>query len=133
MRKAPYLLAAATLSGLALMATSSSASPLASGLASGDATLPALNEGLVQDVQAWFCQGKRSDWDPEQYRFCGGGYRYYDYYDDYGPGYGYASPGYGYGYPYGYQGYGVGIVPFIGFGLGVGRHHRHHHHSGGWH
>ena len=128
MRKAPYLFAVAAISGLASMAISSSASPLASGLASGGATLPALNEGLVQDVQAWSCQGKRKDWTPEQYRFCRGYYDYYDDYEDYGPGYRYPPPGYGYGY--GYQGYGIGVVPFIGLGFGNGRHH---HHSGGWH
>ena len=131
MRKAPYLLAVAAICGLSLMATSSSASPLASGLASGGAPLPPLNEGLVQEVQAWSCRGKRSDWTSEQRRFCGGHYDYYDYYEDYGPRYGprygYASPDYGYGY----QGYGPGVFPFpfIGFGFGGGRHH---HHGGGW-
>jgi len=124
MRKAPYMFALAAISGLGLMAGSSSASSLAIGLASGRATLPALTEGLVQKVQAWSCQVKRRDMTLEQRRFCDGYYDYDDY-EDYGPGYGYASPGYGYGY----QGYGLG-VPFIGFEFGGGHHH--HHHGGKW-
>jgi len=122
MRKAPYMFALAAISGLGLMAGSSSASSLAIGLASGRATLPALTEGLVQKVRAWSCQEKRRDMTLEQRRFCDG---YYDDYEDYGPGYGYASPGYGYGY----QGDGLG-VPFIGFEFGSGHHH--HHHGGKW-
>jgi hypothetical protein len=126
MRKTPYLLAVAAISGLALMAASSSASPLASALASGSATLPALNEGLVQKVQAWSCQEKRRDMTLQQRRFCDGYYDDYDDYEDYGPGHGYASPEYDYGYP----GYGLGVVPFLSFGFNGGRHH--HHHGGKW-
>jgi hypothetical protein len=71
MRKAPYLLAVAAISSLALMAISSPASPLAGGLASGSGILPTLNGGLVQNVQAWWsCQGKRRDWTIQQRRFC---------------------------------------------------------------
>jgi hypothetical protein len=126
MRKAPYLLAVAGISGLALMAPSSSASPFASGLATGSAALLALNEGLVQKVQAWSCQEKRRDMTPEQRRFCDGYYDdYYDDYDDYGYGYAYPAPGYGYGYP----AYGLGVVPFLSFEFDGGRRH---HHWGKW-
>jgi hypothetical protein len=125
MRKAPYLLAMAAISGLALMAPSSSASPLTSGLASGSATLHTLNEGLVEKVQAWSCQEKRRDMTLEQRRFCDG-YDYDDDYDDYGPHYGYGYPGDSYGYP----GYGLGVVPFLSFGFDGGRHR--HHRGGEW-
>lgn len=121
MKKAPYLLAAA---GLMFMATSSLASPLASGLASGSGGLPALEDGLVRKVQAWSCREKRRDMTVEQRRFCDG---YYDDYEDYGPDYGYAypAPGYDYGYPV----YGLG-VPFLSFEFDGGRRHRHH--GGNW-
>ena len=124
MRKAPYLFALAAIGGLAFVAPSTSASPLASGLG-----LPAPVASLVLNVQAWSCQEKRSDWSLEQRRFCDG-YGYYDDYGDYGPGYGYAypAPGYGYGYP----GYGLGVVPFLSFGFDGGRRHHHRHHGGNW-
>ena len=72
MRKAPCLLAVAAISCLALMVISSSASPLAGGLGSGSGISPALNGGLVQNVQAarGSCQGKRRDWTIQQRRFC---------------------------------------------------------------
>jgi hypothetical protein len=125
MRKALYLLAA--ISGLALMTTSGSANPLASGIASGGATLPALNEGLLQNAQAWSCQEKRRDMTLAQRRFCDGYDDEYDEYDDYGPNYGYGYPAYDYGYP----GYGLGVAPFLSFEFDGGRrHHRHHH--GNW-
>src|SRR5215207_556965 len=53
LRKALYQLAVASISGLMLTATSSSASPIAGGLASGSKIFPELNGGLVQNVQAW--------------------------------------------------------------------------------
>jgi hypothetical protein len=70
MRKALYLLAVMAISGLALMAIPSSTRPLAGGLASGSGILPALNGGLVQNVQSWACQGKRRDWTIQQRRIC---------------------------------------------------------------
>jgi hypothetical protein len=71
MRKAPYLLAVAAISGLMLTATSDgSAGPLAGGLASGSEILRSPNGDLVQNVQAWSCQGKRRDWTVQQRRFC---------------------------------------------------------------
>jgi hypothetical protein len=72
MRKAPYVLAVTAISGLALMVISSSASLLAGPLASGSGIPPALNGGLVQNVQAAreSCQGKRRDWTIQQRRFC---------------------------------------------------------------
>jgi hypothetical protein len=126
MRKVPYLLAAASIIGLVSVATTSSASPLASGLATGSTAMSVLNGDPVEKVQAWSCQEKLRDMTLEQRRFCRGDYD--DYYDDgygyYGPGY--VSPGYGYGYPT----YGLGI-PFLGFEFGDGHHH--HHHWGKWH
>jgi hypothetical protein len=115
MRKPKFLLALAPCC-LALMAISSSASPLASGLASKNATLPALNNGLLQKVQSWPCREKRKDMSADERRFC---YRYYHryYYYDYPV---YESPAYGYGYPvyvrpaypvyeYGYPAYGYPV------------------------
>ena len=120
MRKAPYLFALAAIGSLAFVAPSTSASPLAGGLA-----LPTLEAGSVLKVQAWSCQEKRRDMTLEQRRFCDGYYD--DDYGDYGPGYGYAypAPGYGYGYPV----YGLG-APFLSFEFNGGR--RHHHHRGNW-
>ena len=113
MRKLKFLLTLAPCT-LALMAISSSANPLASGFAPNSATLPALNNGLVQKVQAWPCREKRKDMTAEERRFC---YRYYHRYYDYGyPVYEYGYPVYDYGYPaydysypvyeYGYPAYG---------------------------
>jgi hypothetical protein len=126
LRKASYLLAAAAISGLALAATPSSASPLASGLATTNTALPVLNEGLVQKVHGWHCKRKfsnRRGWHRHR-KAC----RNYDYYDDY-----YDDDYYDYGYypryrrHYGYPGYGFG-VPFFSFGFGgFGGHHGHHH------
>lgn len=125
MTKTPFLLAVTAISGFALMATSSSAGPLAGSLAFGSAPLPTLDNGLVQNVQAWSCQEKRRDMTLEQLRFCDGYYDYDDY-EDYGPGYGYPA------YDYGYPGYGLGVVPFLSFGFDGGRRHHHRHHGGGW-
>jgi hypothetical protein len=91
MRKVPYLLAAAAISGLALSATPSSASPLASGLASGNAAIPQASEGLVQKVHGWHC---RKRWSRRlgahrHRRAC----RDYDYYS-------YGYPGFGFGVPF---------------------------------
>jgi hypothetical protein len=60
MRKLPYLIATAALSGLALSAAPASASPITSGLANGN--VPAVSEdGLVQKVHRWHCR-KRYGW-----------------------------------------------------------------------
>src|SRR5690349_23110422 len=80
MRKPKFLLALAPCC-LALMAISSSASPLASGLASKNATLPALNNGLLQKVQSWPCREKRKDMSADERRFCYRYYHRYYYYD----------------------------------------------------
>jgi hypothetical protein len=138
MRKAPYLLGVIGI-GFSSLANSASASPLASGLANGEATLPALTDSRVEKVQLWSCREKISDMTVEQRRFClrygyayppygyGYGYPRYRYaYPRYGYRYAYPRYGYGYGYPrygYGYPGYGLAL-PLVGFGLGywAGRH-----------
>jgi hypothetical protein len=124
MRKAKFLLTLAPWS-LALMAISSSANPLASGLTPDSATLPALNEGLVQKVQSWPCRQSRKDMTAEVRRFCYGYYhrRYYYAYPVYEYGYSaYGYPAYGYpadGYPaYGYR-YPVYEYPAYGYGYPV--------------
>ena len=110
MRKLPYLIAAAAISGLAFTANPGMASPLAGGLSSGSAANPELNEGLVQKVHGRHCK-RRYGWfrgDKRWHRHrraCHYGYRYY--------------------HPYAYG------APFIGFSFGIGPHrhrHRHHHH-----
>ena len=111
MRKVSYLLAAAAVSSLAFAAVPSSASPLSSGLATGNTTLPAVNEGLVQKVHGWHCKRKFSNrrGNHRHRRAC----RPYDDYDDYDYGYGGYAPYYGGYAPY-YGGYG----PYYGgFGL----------------
>jgi hypothetical protein len=65
MRKLPYLFAVAAVSGLALSANPGSASPLAGGLNSGTATVPELQEGLIQKVHGYHCRkrwSKRRGW-----------------------------------------------------------------------
>ena len=145
MRKAPYLLAVIGISFLSL-ANSSSAGPLASGLANGAATLPGLTDGWVEKVQLWSCREKIQDMTAAQRSFCFGhgygprygyayplygyGYAYPRYryvYPRYGYRYRYAYPRYGYAYPrygygYGYPGYALAVP--LGFGLGfwAGRH-----------
>jgi hypothetical protein len=92
MKKVPYLLAAAAISGLALSATPSSANPLANGLASGNVAIPQASDGLVQKVHSWHCRkrfSRRLGWHRHR-RAC------YD--DDYSYGYGY--PGIGFGAPF---------------------------------
>jgi hypothetical protein len=110
------LLAAAAISGLAF-ATPSSASPLASGAAIGNNTIPTANEGLVQKVHGWHCRRKytnRRGWHRHR-RACND-------YDDYGS--------------YGYPGYAYGLgAPFITFGFsdfdgGRRHHHRWRRHGG---
>jgi hypothetical protein len=114
MRRVPYLLAAAAISGLALSATPSSASPLASGLAaSGNAAIPQASEGLVQKVHGWHCRKRWSKrlGNHRHRRACR---------DDYS---------YNYGYPYGY-GYGMPFLSFQFFDDDNGRrHHRRKHRS----
>jgi hypothetical protein len=106
MRKLPYLLAAAAISGLALSAVPGSASPLAGGLASGNAALPEVSDGLIQKVHGWHCRRKWSRrWGRHRHRrAC-----YDDYY---------------------YPGYGLGVVPFFSFQFfddDDGRRHRRRH------
>jgi hypothetical protein len=123
MRKVPYLLVAAAISSLAFAAAPSSASPLSSGLATGNTTLPTVNEGLVQKVHGWHCKRKFSNRrGMHRHRRACRHYDDYDDYDDYTYG-GYAPYYGGYG-PY-YGGFGLG-VPFFSFHLGD-RHHRRHH------
>jgi hypothetical protein len=69
MKGLSFLLVVAAISGLALISTSSSASPLASGIALGT-TFPELNEGLVQNVQIGSCREKRRDWTVQQRQLC---------------------------------------------------------------
>jgi hypothetical protein len=119
MRKSPFLLTLAS-SSLALMAISSSAGPLASGLASDSATLPALNKGLIQKVQAsWPCGQKRKDMTAEDRRFCY--YYHHRYYYGY-PVYEYGHPAYGYSYPvYRYRAYGYPVYRYRAYGYPVYR------------
>src|SRR5262249_47032782 len=113
MRKSNLLLTLIPCS-LAFMAISSSANPLASGLAPDSATLPKLNNSLVQKVQAWPCREKRKDMTAEERRFCLGYYHHYYY------GYPvYEYPAYGYGYPvydYGYPAYGYPVYAYPAYG-----------------
>jgi hypothetical protein len=102
----PFLIIAAAVSSFALSSGSTSASPLASGIASGNA-LPELSDGLVQKVHGWHCR-KRYGW----YHGHKWWHRHRRACDDYGY------------YPYSYG------TPFV-FGFSFGdfdRHHRHHHH-----
>jgi hypothetical protein len=108
MRKIPYLLAAAAISGFALSATPGIASPLAGGLTSGNVTVPEASEGLVQKVHGWHCRKRWSryrGWHRHR-RAC---YRDYSYrYRPYRHGFGFG-------------------VPFVGFSFGFGPRHRHRH------
>src|SRR5688572_5311182 len=59
MKPLSYLAAAAAISGLALVMTPASAGPLASGLTTGNLTVPQLGEDLVQNVHGWHCRWRR--------------------------------------------------------------------------
>lgn len=61
MRTLTYAFAVAALSSLALGAGPTSASPLASGLGSGNAAIPEVSDGLVQKVHGWHCR-RRFGW-----------------------------------------------------------------------
>jgi hypothetical protein len=117
MRKIPYLLAAAAISGFALSATPGNASPLAGGLTSGNVTVPEASEGLVQKVHGYHCRKKYSNrrgWHRHR-RACHRTYYYDDYYDDdyyYRPYYRPYRHHYGFGFPF----------PFFGFHFGGRRH-----------
>ena len=92
MRSLPYLIAAAAISGLALSAAPSSASPLASGLTSGNATLPEMSEGLVQKVHGYHCRKRFGWYRGDKYwhrhrRACHYSYRHRPYY--------YSAPSFG--------------------------------------
>jgi hypothetical protein len=84
MRTLPYAIAVAAISGLALGAGPAAASPLATGLGSGNAAIPEVGEGLVQKVHGWHCRRKFGWYRGDKYwhrhrRAC-------DYsYDPYGP------------------------------------------------
>jgi hypothetical protein len=112
MRSLPYLIAAAAISGLALSAAPSSASPLASGLTSGNATLPEISEGLVQKVHGYHCR-KRFGW----YR----GDKYWHRHPR-ACHYSYRSRPYHYGFG----------APFVGFSFGIGPRHRFHRRHWDW-
>ena len=102
MRKIPYLLAAAAISGFALSATPGIASPLAGGLTSGNVTVPEASEGLVQKVHRYHCRKRyshRRGWHRHR-RACQYSYRYRPY-------------RYGFG------------MPFVAFHFGF-PHRRHH-------
>jgi hypothetical protein len=74
MRKAPFMLAAVAVIGIAFAATPGSASPLASKAAVSHTALPAFNEGLVQKVHGWHCKkqwSKRLGWHRDK-RACDG-------------------------------------------------------------
>jgi hypothetical protein len=103
MKKFSYLAAAAAIAGLALTAAPLSAGPLATGLATGNAPIPQVDEGLVKKVHGWHCRWRYGH---RHRRAC------YD--DDYG---------YGYGYP----GYGLGVVPFFSFSFDDDDDHHHGH------
>jgi hypothetical protein len=92
MKKLSYLAAAAAIGGFVLAATPASASPLASGLTTGSAAVPQLDEGLVQKVHGWHCSRKWSK------RLGKHRHRRACYDDDYGH---YGYPGaYGFGAPF---------------------------------
>jgi hypothetical protein len=105
---------------LALFAAPSSANPLGSIL--GKSALPAVNEGLVHNVNGWHCRkrySKRLGWHRHR-RAC------YD--DDYST-------------RYRNHGYGLGVMPFFSFQFSDDdndRHHRTHryykrrHHNNNW-
>jgi hypothetical protein len=59
MKKLSYLAAAAVIGTLALVTTPASASPLASGLTTGEAAIPLLDEGFVHKVHGWHCRWRR--------------------------------------------------------------------------
>ena len=123
MRNLKYLLAAAAVSSLMALPQTSSASPLATGLGTANASTPAIADGLVQQVHGWHCSRKWSKrlGKHRHRRACYERRRYYDddyYDDDYYYHRSYYRPyrrHYGYGIPF----------PFFGFHFG-GRHH------GGW-
>jgi hypothetical protein len=118
------LIAAAAISGLALAATPSSASPLAPALIGTSQTVPEITSGLLE--KAYYKRHRK------HYRYAYRRHhhrRYYAYYPTYYD-YDYCDDYYGdyYGCGYPYRGYGY-PVPFISLGFGFGgHHHRHHHH-----
>jgi len=92
MRKLPLLFAAAAVSGLALAATPSSATPLTGGLTSGS-TVPQMDEGLVQKVHRWHCRKRwsrrlgwhrhrRACYDDDHYGFGVAPFFSFQFYDD---------------------------------------------------
>jgi hypothetical protein len=127
MRHLKHLIAIAAIGSLMALPQTSSASPLVGGLASGNATLPELSEGLVQKVHGWHC-GKRKGWyHGKRYwhrhsKACHRQYRRPHYYDDY-----YDDDYYDYSYyrPYRYHAYPYYPGPFIGFSFGGGHRGRH--------
>jgi hypothetical protein len=87
MRKLSAFIAAAALGGLAIAATPASASPLASGVVTGNTALPVLDESLVQKVHGWHCRKRFGWYRGDKYwhrhrRAC----RNYDYHPGYGIG-----------------------------------------------
>ena len=105
MRRIPYLLAAAAISGFALSATPGIASPLAGGLTSENVTVPEASEGFVQKVHGWHCRARKGWFRGHRYwhrhrRACYGRYHH---------------PGFFFG------------TPFVGFSFGFPHRHRHYH------
>jgi hypothetical protein len=128
MRNLKYLFTAAAIGSLLALSQTSSASPLAAGLAASGSQTTTIADDLVQKVHGWHCGRKWSKrlGRHRHRRAC------YDYDDDY-YSYGYGYPGYGYGYP----GYGLGFAPFFSFGFfdfdddhHFRGHHRRHHFRG---
>jgi len=128
MRKLTYLLAIASIGGLASLSSPSQAGPLAAGLAGAQATVPAMSDDLVQNVHKRHCR-KRYGWYRGHKRWHRHRSACYDDYDHYG-GY----DGYGYGGYHGYGGYPYVGLPFLSFQFFDDdddhhwrrRHHRHH-------
>lgn len=119
--KMVFYMAAATISGLVLASTPSSASPLAPGQIGASSAMP-MTSGLLE--KAYYRRHHHRHYVYYRYRHR---HHYYPYYA-YSP---YSCDGYygGYygdcGYPY-YRGYGFGF-PFVSFGFGFGGHHHHRH------
>jgi|SRR5918999_4506079 hypothetical protein len=108
MKKLSYFAAAAAISGLAFLAAPASAGPLASGLTTGNAAIPQMDEGLVQKVHGWHCSRKWSKrlGKHRHRRACKDHYDDYSYYDD---DYYYDDDHYYGGYPYAFG------APFFAF------------------
>jgi hypothetical protein len=122
MRKLSYLFAVAAIGGLTSLASGTYAGPMAGSLTRAHAAVPAMNDGLVQNVHGWHCRrrfSKRLGW--HRHRRACYDYDDYDDYDDYGY------------YPYYYPYYAT-PYPFFSFSFGDfdRHHHRRHHRRKHW-